>query len=375
MKVTDIECILLSSEYGDGNVLGQPLGVKSIALIKAETDNDFVGVSEVYVGIYVPELVCEIVSSIKKFIINKDINKLIENNILKIPFVSRNGIYNSLIGGIELALLDCLCKSKNIPLWKIFTKTPNNNLKYYFSGGSAAFSPDKIENEVKNLDSIFQGYKMRIGFQDWNTDKRRILKANSSINDKSLMIDAIMGSINPSWTFMDFKNKYQFFQEVNPYWIEEPFHPDDIDSYKKACKMDIPIAFGEALVGKLEFYAYLKSVDLSFIQLDATHMGGVNIANEIFKLKSSISSATHTWGSCVSFMINLHMSYAFKQFEWVEVPGVEFLISNDMGLGSYIDILHNKKTILDKPGIGIDIDFNLLKEKYPFKKNSGFSLK
>jgi len=56
------------------------------------------------------------------------------------------------------------------------------------------------------------------------------------------------------------------------------------------------------------------------------------------------------------------------------VPGVEFAITKDMGLGGYYDILKNEKEIMEKPGLGIELDFDLLEKKYSFKKNSGFSL-
>ena len=374
MKITNIDCNLYSSKYGNGKVLGQPLGVKSISIIKIETDQNIIGISEAYVGIYVPELVKKIIQQISEFLINKDVNTILENEIIQIPFLSRNGVYKSLLGAIEIALLDCTSKFKNIPLWKIFSETPNKNLNYYFSGGSAAFTPLEIENEINNLDPVFKGYKMRIGYQNWENDIKRIDKAKSLIDNKSLMLDAIMGSITPSWKFSDFKNKYDFLKSINPYWLEEPFHPNDLNSYIKASNLDIPIAFGEALVGELEFNIFLKSANLSYIQLDATHMGGFNIAKDIFGFNNSINAATHTWGSCISFMINLHLSYAFKQFKWVEVPGVEFAISKDMGLGGYYDILKNEKEIMEKTGLGIELDFDLLEKKYSFKKNSGFSL-
>ena len=34
MIIESIECHLLSSQYGDGNTLGQPLGVKTIAVLE-----------------------------------------------------------------------------------------------------------------------------------------------------------------------------------------------------------------------------------------------------------------------------------------------------------------------------------------------------
>ena len=57
MKITDVQGYALSSPYGDGNVLGQPLGVKSIGIVEVHTDAKIMGFGETYVGVYAPELV------------------------------------------------------------------------------------------------------------------------------------------------------------------------------------------------------------------------------------------------------------------------------------------------------------------------------
>ena len=74
-KITRIEGFALSSPYGDGKSLGQPLGVKSVGFIKVYSSSSRYGLGETYSGVYAPELI-------------KPITNFLEKNLVlrKIPF-------------------------------------------------------------------------------------------------------------------------------------------------------------------------------------------------------------------------------------------------------------------------------------------------
>ena len=107
MKITEVKGYSLSSPYGDGNVFGQPLGVKSIGIVEVHTDKEYIGIGETYSGVYVPELLYPVVEYLKSFIIGTDPDNISEiNRLLEIPFISGNGLVRSIISAIDIALWD-----------------------------------------------------------------------------------------------------------------------------------------------------------------------------------------------------------------------------------------------------------------------------
>ena len=111
LKIKKIDPLLISSNYGDNKVLGQPLGLKTIGIVKIETECGLVGYGESYVAIYLPELFAYTIKLISQKLINAsfdDPREIYESSF--IPFASRNGFYSSAYSAIDIALWDLVCK-------------------------------------------------------------------------------------------------------------------------------------------------------------------------------------------------------------------------------------------------------------------------
>lgn len=65
---------------------------------------------------------------------------------------------------------------------------------------------------------------------------------------------------------------------MNPYWIEEPTHPDDILAHATLAKAIAPtrLALGEHVSNRIIFKNYLQTGSAGFIQVDAVRVGGVS---------------------------------------------------------------------------------------------------
>jgi L-fuconate dehydratase len=65
---------------------------------------------------------------------------------------------------------------------------------------------------------------------------------------------------------------------MNPYWIEEPTHPDDVLAHKVLADAIAPLklALGEHVPNRVLFKNYLQSACAGFIQVDAVRVGGVS---------------------------------------------------------------------------------------------------
>lgn len=379
MKIVKVKVLPLSSNYGDGNVLGQPKSKKSIVLVKIHTDNNLVGIGETYSGVYVPELAVETIKFFINELIGKDVNDLeIFEKIKNIPYIGRGGLVLSVWSAIDIALWDLRAKDNNSPLYDLFKKNTSSQINIYASGGSAAFNTAQIKKDIDAvLSAGHTAYKMRVGFKEWGEDFKRVEFARKTLGDKnSLMIDAIMGSLNPPWELDTAISKINELSQFNIEWFEEPLHPSNLkDHIKLKDNVPIKIASGEALIGELEYWNYISTKAVDIIQLDVTHCGGFTEGLKIIQMAENyeIPVAMHVWGSPISFAANLNLAFYSDIVTWVEQPNITLDLSKD------VKIFESKITegIITKPknfvGHGAAID-EMDDNSYKFVSGSGWKI-
>jgi len=146
---------------------------------------------------------------------------------------------------------------------------------YDTSVGWFNYDDEKVrENCKKAIDSGFSAMKLKVGSIDPQRDIRRanIVREVAGDNIK-VMLDA-----NQQWTLPQAISICNELKNMNPYWIEEPTHPDDILAHKTLADEIAPIklALGEHVPNRIIFKNYLQTGCTGFAQVDAVRVGGVS---------------------------------------------------------------------------------------------------
>lgn len=353
--------------------------MKSIGFVEVHTDSGLVGLGETYAGVYAPELVGPVAEFIGLRLIG--LNPLCPESVAemaRIPFISRNGLFCSVYSAIDIALWDIAGQHAGKPLHELLNQTGRSSVKAYASGGSAAMDAKAVfADAVLAQDTGYSGFKMRVGVQDWSVDLKRVAAAREALNSEtSLMIDAIMGTINPPWSLGTAISRVKDLASFKPLWIEEPLHPDDVINLKKLQEVSaIPIASGEALTGWLDYSSYLNFGAVNFIQVDPTHCGGITIGKRIIEMASrlGIPTAMHVWGSAAAYAANAHLAFSHPGVEWLEVPMVSFELSPKMSLDPIVCVENGFALKISRPGLGVSLNLDL-KNQYKMIPGSGYRL-
>lgn len=378
MKIVDIIGYSLSSTYGDGNVYGQPKGVKSIGLVEVHTDAGYIGFGETYAGVYCPELISPIIKFLKEYLIGCDPIKIDDiNDKLSIPFISGGGLIRSIISAIDISLWDIKGQAMELPISELINSDIKSSIKSYASSGSVAMSPEEIASDVeKILNKEYSAYKMRVGVQSWDHDLERIRVARKNLGDENqLMIDAIMGTLPNPWSYDKAQSRCNDMVPFNPLWVEEPLHPENYFGYKKLMeKTNLSIAMGESFSGLNEFETYLSNNCINYIQPDVTQCGGITQAIKIISTakKYNVPVALHVWGSAISIISNLHLALAMSQVKWLEIPQVRLELLSDK-INECISISKSHSSLTGQCGLGIKIS-DEEKNKYKFISGSGYKI-
>ena len=379
IKISNVEGIVLSSPYGDNKVYGQPKGLKSIGVIMITLENGIVGYGETYSGIYSPELI----KPLANFYLNKikglKLKDLIYNldTFFDIPFIGFNGLLQSIKSAFSVALIDCLSRHLEIPIYELFNKKLKP-IKTYVSGGSVTYNENEILKDAETLRSKgFETYKMRMGLQDLKSDLLRIKNAYEVFgSNENLIVDLIQGTLKSNYSNEDYLQIFSCLNEYNLGWVEEPTEPWRIQHlpYIKSISNN-KIATGEAYSGLLSFYQLIDNNMIDIVQYDLTHSGSIDSCFEISKLAidKGIEQVLHVWGSSLSLHSNAIFSLINNNIKLLEYPSVNFSLSDDIR-----QVKHKIKNGFlifenDFLGTGIEIN-NEIRNKYPFVKGSGYSI-
>jgi L-rhamnonate dehydratase len=361
-KVLGINFFTINSRISSGKMHGQAENIKPLGFVSISVEG-YTGISEIYAATYISIGLKSIFEYLDHFIKGKTLKEtsdIIKN--LSIPFVSRNGIFNASVGSLENAYLDLCAKIENIPLYKMLGDN-NTFPKIYASGGSVICSKEEIKEESLQVESLgYDGYKIRVGLQEWDVDKERIKKMSDLKIHK--MVDGICGTRVPCWSYNEALEKLKFLENEGIYWLEEPLHPDSYQDYSALqSQTNMHIAAGEAYSGAGELKNLIDIGNIDVIQFDACHSGGISVCKKIsdYSNMKNKKTALHVWGSAVAIQTNFHLALALGNLDFLEKPLIELEIDKLIGQ-EFITLERLKGSIKEKPGIGIEIeDFKKIK--------------
>ncbi|MES1161190.1 MAG: enolase C-terminal domain-like protein, partial [Bacteroidota bacterium] len=146
---------------------------------------------------------------------------------------------------------------------------------YDTSIGWFNYPDEKVrDNTVRAVAEGFTAMKLKVGSPDPQRDIRRSFIVREAAGEGvKVMLDA-----NQQWTLPQALKICKELQTMNPYWIEEPTHPDDVLAHKTLADAIAPVklALGEHVPNRIIFKNYLQTGCAGFIQVDAVRVGGVS---------------------------------------------------------------------------------------------------
>src|SRR5207248_473626 len=153
---------------------------------------------------------------------------------------------------------------------------------YTTSAGWLGYPDEKIRRLCREgLARGWAHFKIKVG-RDLEDDLRRADLVRREIGpDRKLMLDA-----NQVWDVPEAIANMRELARFNPWWIEEPTSPDDILGHAAIARAVAPIgvATGEHCQNRVIFKQLFQAGAISFCQLDACRLGGVNEALAVLLL-------------------------------------------------------------------------------------------
>ena len=145
---------------------------------------------------------------------------------------------------------------------------------YDTSVGWFQYEDEKVREAARAaLDRGFRAFKLKVGSKDGERDLRRAFLLREAVgNECHVMLDA-----NQQWTLPQAERMCADLRQVDPFWIEEPTHPDDVEAHRKFARAILPlrVALGEHLPNRVVFKNFIIRDAVHFVQADCTRLGGV----------------------------------------------------------------------------------------------------
>lgn len=364
MKIDRIETINLRFEYADGfTYAGGKCTGRLTSLVLVHCDNGQVGIGSAYSH---PALVYLIVQhQLAPLLVGEDptdVERIWDKMYRVTRWYGRKGAAMSALGAIDTACWDLRGKALGKPVWALLggekTVCPA-----YASALLWKEVPQLAEEAARLISRGFRRVKMRLGRGD-DYDRSAVSAVRAAIGPKcDLMCD---GSMRYSLDAARSLGEYLASQKV--FWFEEPFQPEDIDSYVALRgTVGVPLAAGENEFGLQGFRELIRAGALDIVQPDACRCGGISEVKRVadFARPAGLRVATHTWSDAAAVVANAHVISSVGNGITVEVDqtGNPFI---DELLVEPVRVVDGHLQLSRAPGLGIELNQPVL-DRYRMK--------
>ena len=320
MKIDHIDVHHLRYEYPlekRFSYAGGTCTARLTSLIRVHTDTGQVGLGTAYTHPGIVELVVK--HQMEPLLRGQDptaVEFLWDRMYAVTRWYGRKGAALTALGGLDMAFWDLRGKALDKPLRELLGGGRNSVPAYASALLWCKDVKDLAQESARHVARGFRRMKMRLGRSE-DYDVAAVDAVKQALGaDHDLMVDASMRYTVPLARRMG-----KFLAEHKVFWFEEPFIPEDIDSYC-ALRGSVPVrvAAGENEFGVQGFRELIRSRAVDIIQADASRCGGVSEAWKSARLAADagLEFAPHSWSDALAVMANAHIVAAMPNGLTVE---------------------------------------------------------
>ena len=279
-------------------------------------------------------------------------------------------IFRELNSRNQTGVISCALSAFDIALWDIIGKKEGrtvaqllgghkSEVQCYLTFGVPAYDRDQIaEAAKKHQKAGFTGFKMVAGraHVGWREDARRIRAVRDAIGpDAHLMVDANYG-FSPS----EAKQLLTSVEDVKLTWFEEPVYQNDASALADLRRAaSTPLAAGQAEGHRWRFREFVEHRSLDVLQPNVCFVGGFTEGRKVAHLAQAYNLPIANGGGWPLLNMQLLAGMANGWLcEWhvtlIEV--CENIFKNPPKPKNSVIKIPNK------PGIGLEPNFDVLKE-------------
>ena len=267
--------------------------------------------------------------------------------------LGRGGPIMNIISAIDIALWDRNARAAELPLYRFLGAPEIETVPAYASGGylRPGEGNDVLEKELAGyLDAGFQRIKIKTAHGSFKDDVERVERARRIVGDDvALMFDAYCN-------FADIETATKHIQkytEVSPYWIEDPFEPDEWKLYAElANKIEFSVATGEFYYNSAPFIVLADRSALNVIQAESPRCGGITGWLKIAALADQYEQIELC--PCWYHDIHIHLVAASEKATMVEYFPDDRILNFRQIIDSPIENKDGALLLPSRPGLGFD---------------------
>jgi L-alanine-DL-glutamate epimerase-like enolase superfamily enzyme len=265
----------------------------------------------------------------------------------------RKGAAMTALGAIDTALWDLRGKAAGKPVAELLG-AQRIEVPAYASALLWQEEPESLGSEAAHY--VEQGYrrvKMRLARSE-EYDRAAVLAVRKAVGFAvDIMVDGSM-----RYSMQAAERMARFLEEQKVFWFEEPFAPEDIDSFVELrSRVSVPLAAGENEFGVQGFRELLRAGAIDIIQPDVSRAGGISECFRIGELAATfgVGVATHSWSDAVAIMGNAHLIAALPLGITVEVDHSGNPMVDDL-LVEPLQVKDGLLQLSNAPGLGIEVN-------------------
>src|SRR5688572_2247789 len=348
-------------------------------------------------------VVTAINSYLNEFCVGRDVDNIEDMwNAVYVSSYWRNGpVLNNAISGLDEALWDIKGKRANMPVYQLLGGKSRFAIPCYTHANGK--TPEEVADDVQRIMDrgfsyirVQQGGYGAVGSVNDTPDfkaagfgaetdnymnERTYLKSvpkmfemvRKRCGDEIELLHDIHERVQP----MDAINMIKQLDQYRPFFIEDPFSPENMEWFKQLrASTTVPIAMGELFNNINEFKLPMVNQWFDYIRVHVSQIGGITPAMKIARLGEwfNIKTAWHGPGdvSPVGHSAHAHIDLAVWNFGIQEA--VDFSDKMLEVFSGCPTMKNGYMSVNEVPGLGVDIDEKAA-AKYPISTKSNWQVR
>ena len=348
------------ARYGSARGLS---GARSSTLVRLEATDGTVGWGEAsgpprVIASAIDELVAEWVRGRRP----AAVGSLSERAATERYHFAGGGLLEAAISAVDIAVWDLRGRLRGRPASELLGGANRTSVRPYAS--TMYYGPadrDPTASVRAALEEGFTAVKIKLG-RDLDEDLERVRAAREVLDDELLMVDC-----NGNYRADQAIRLAERLEPHDVRWIEEPVAPENLAGYREVrAATPIPVAGGEAALGRFAFDRLLEGRSVDVAQPDVCMCGGLSEALLIAERAASrnIAVSPHCWMGGVGLAASLQFTAAIPRYPHAGVEPEPPLFEVDRAanplrtelLEDGPDLTGESITVPEGPGLGVTVD-------------------